>query len=382
MKVKTVKEIAEVIRTGKTPPSQELKYFNGEINWYTPGDLDSTKVLGKSKRTLTELALREKKAVLHNAGTLLIGCIGDIGKIGVATETCSSNQQITGLYPKKGFDVNYLYYWFKGNKKVLESYSNNAVVPILNNQTLETVKIPLPPLPVQKRIAEILDLADAYRQKTKALIDKYDELAQSIFLEMFGDPVTNPKGWECKKLGQVLNMRAGKFVKASEISENNIFGMYPCYGGNGLRGFVKSFSHEGNFLLIGRQGALCGNVKVVNGKFYATEHAIVCTPFVEFRILWLFYLLDLLNLNKFATGAAQPGLNLGTLEELDIMCAPYALQNQFEEQINTLKLQKSQAEECLVKAEDLFNSLLQKAFKGELVNEDELETIKEKVSHA
>ncbi|MDC1189039.1 restriction endonuclease subunit S, partial [Flavobacteriales bacterium] len=128
-----IKNLSETIKTGKTPPSKETKYFDGEINWYTPGDLDKEKNLSQAKRTLTRLAIEDKKAIVHKKGTLLIGCIGDIGKIGITSEDCSSNQQLTGIYPKNNIDVNYLFYWFKGNKNVLESYSNNAVVPILNN---------------------------------------------------------------------------------------------------------------------------------------------------------------------------------------------------------------------------------------------------------
>ena len=210
MEIKSLKEIASLIRTGKTPPTKEEKYFDGEINWYSPGDLDKTKYLFTSKRTITQQAIEDKKAITFPKDTLLVGCIGDIGKLGITSELSSSNQQLTGILPNDETNVSYLYYWFKGNKKVLENYSNNAVVPILNNSTLETVKIPLPPLEQQKKIAAILDAAAAYKQKTKALIEKYDELTQSLFLEMFGDPVRNPKGWEVVKFLDVGALDRGK----------------------------------------------------------------------------------------------------------------------------------------------------------------------------
>ena len=87
---------------------------------------------------------------------------------------------------------------------------------------------------------------------------------------------------------------------------------------------------------------------------------------MEYETLWFYYLLEILNLNRFATGAAQPGLNVGTLVDLDIIFAPYQLQNQFAERVAIIKQQKSQAQASLVKSEELFNGLLQKAFKGEL----------------
>jgi type I restriction enzyme, S subunit len=229
------------------------------------------------------------------------------------------------------------------------------------------LEIPLPPLETQKRIAQILDDANALRQKTEKLLEEYDTLAQSIFLDMFGNPVTNPKGWEKIKLGEITNMKAGKFVAASEISSKKNSKLYPCYGGNGLRGFVKSYTHQGKFVLIGRQGALCGNVKIADGVFHATEHAIVCTPNIEYDTLWLYFLLDIINLNRYATGAAQPGLNVGNLVKLEMPFAPIDLQKLFSKKIALIEKQKALAKQELAESEDLFNCLLQKAFKGELV---------------
>ncbi len=133
--------------------------------------------------------------------------------------------------------------------------------------------------------------------------------------------------WEKKALGFACQMQAGKFVSASEIHEKNENGLYPCYGGNGLRGYTATFTHSGKYSLIGRQGALCGNVKIGVGQFHATEHAVVVTPENGIKGDWLFYLLDFLNLNRFATGQAQPGLSVDVLEKL-----PIAIPNQEPEQ--------------------------------------------------
>ena len=263
-----------------------------------------------------------------------------------------------------------LYILYCNHKFGFTSAYQNKTTGIINLQLpkyLKGTEIPLPPLDQQKKIASVLDAADAYRQKTKALIEKYDALTQSLFLDMFGDPVSNPKGWEKVKLGKISHMKAGKFVKASGIKSEKNLKLYSCYGGNGLRGYVESFTHEGEFLLIGRQGALCGNIKRVNGKFHATEHAIVCSPTMKYESLWLYHMLVMINLNKYATGAAQPGLNVGTLVDLEVMFASYNLQNQFAERVQAIEAQKAQAQDSLAQAEDLFNSLLQRAFKGELV---------------
>ena len=152
----------------------------------------------------------KKKAVIFEKGVLLMTCIGEIGKLGITNERCSSNQQITALIPSKELDVEYLYYSMKYLKPLLNTMANNAVVPILNNQNLYKIQIPLPPLATQQRIATILDAADALRKKTQQIIDSYDELAQSIFLDMFGDPVKNPKHWDNKTVDEIcLNICGG-----------------------------------------------------------------------------------------------------------------------------------------------------------------------------
>jgi len=120
-------------------------------------------------------------------------------------------------------------------------------------------------------------------------------------------------------LGEVVRMRAGQHISARNIMEkaSNEY-PYPCFGGNGIRGFVAENSHDGKHLLIGRQGALCGNVQRTSGKFYSTEHAVVVTPSGFINIDWAFHLLTLMNLNQYASQSAQPGLAVGKIENLKI----------------------------------------------------------------
>ena len=135
-------------------------------------------------------------------------------------------------------------------------------------------------------------------------------------------------GWEARRLGSLCDMKAGKFVSAADIDGQARHGFYPCYGGNGLRGYTSSYTHSGKYPLIGRQGALCGNITLADGEFYATEHAVATTPSDGINVNWLFYKLVLLNLNRFATGQAQPGLSVEVLNQVECVYPKNELEQQ------------------------------------------------------
>lgn len=148
---------------------------------------------------------------------------------------------------------------------------------------------------------------------------------QSQFIEMFGEPTYSVK----TTLSDFVNLKAGKSKKADLIKDSYLVGSYPCYGGNGIRGYVSDYTHNGTYCIIGRQGAQCGNVQIAEGKFYATEHAVVVSPQVDVSPIWLFYALTQMNLNQYARGVAQPGLAVNQLERLPFSLPIITHQNQF-----------------------------------------------------
>ena len=132
-----------------------------------------------------------------------------------------------------------------------------------------------------------------------------------IRFEGFTDP------WEQRKLGEVASeFQSGEFISATEITEN---GDYPVYGGNGLRGYANRYNHEGFYALIGRQGALCGNVNYADGKAYFTEHAVAVQANQCNDTGFLVYLLSRMNLGQYSGQSAQPGLAVSTLKEVETL---------------------------------------------------------------
>ena len=210
----------------------------------------------------------------------------------------------------------------------IQKEAQGAKVLGISPKRLRNVQLPLPnDSAEQQKIADCLSAVDeliaAQARKVDALKTHKKGLMQQLFpregetqprlrFPEFRDAVE----WLPKTLGDACKMQAGKFVSAADIHAQSASGFFPCFGGNGLRGFTVTQTHNGTYPLIGRQGALCGNVKLATGKFHATEHALVVTPNKGVEAVWLYYLLDLLNLNRFATGQAQPGLSVDVLEKV------------------------------------------------------------------
>jgi hypothetical protein len=145
------------------------------------------------------------------------------------------------------------------------------------------------------------------KQKPLPPVDKTDE------------PFDLPDSWVWSRLGRVFNMQAGKNVAVGNISE---VGEYPCYGGNGIRGYVADYNRDGTYPIIGRQGALCGNINVASGRFFATEHAVVVETFGHTSPAWAALALEQLNLNQYATATAQPGLSVEKLKVVPVPVPP------------------------------------------------------------
>lgn len=136
-----------------------------------------------------------------------------------------------------------------------------------------------------------------------------------------------PQEWEVKRLGNICShFKSGESITSKDISEN---GKYPVYGGNGLRGYSAKYTHDGSYILIGRQGALCGNINYVEGKSYISEHAIAVQTTED--LSWLRYKLDFWNLNRYSESSAQPGLSVAKLIRYKLSVPPLAEQQKIAE---------------------------------------------------
>ncbi len=254
----------------------------------------------------------------------------------------------------------YLYYFFLGNwrkKGTANQYGTATNYIIMRNFTDFTIGYPH--FSEQQMIVEELDLLSSIIEKKKAQLNELDNLAQSLFYEMFGDPITNEKGWEVKKFKDVYKLKSGDGLSAKQFEE----GPYPVYGGNGISGFHKTYNMDGEYIIVGRVGVYCGNVRNVNGKFWLTDNAFQLFYDSDRQLpTFIKYMLTLLDLHQYANKAAQAVISNTSLKGIDILFPPLALQQQFASQIQTIEHQKELIKQSIKEVETLFNSRMDDYF--------------------
>jgi type I restriction enzyme S subunit len=292
-------------------------------------------------------------------------------------------QRTYAISPKETVHGKYLYYFLEKYIVKLRELSIGGVIKYIKIGNLTEAKIPLPPLPQQQKIANILDAADALRQNDKALIAKYDELTQALFLDMFGDPVSNPKNLPKIKLGELGKWQSGGTPSRSKSEYYN--GTIPWLSSGELNEMYVSESKEhitetaikeSSTRLIEKGSLLLGMYDTAALKSTISTIDITCNQAIAYSKLddklvstvYAYFIIQIgkEDYKKFQRGVRQKNLNLSMIKNLEILLPHLKLQNQFAERVSVIEEQKAIVQKSLEKSESLFNSLLQKAFKGEL----------------
>lgn len=212
------------IKGGGTPSKKIEEYWNGDIPWASVKDLKSNEI-SKTVDTITELGVNNSATNVIPAGTILTATRMALGKFAINTIDMAINQDLKALFinDNKIVDRDFLIRFLESKAQFIDSEGKGATVKGITLDFLKSLEIPLPPLDEQKRIAAILDKADAIRRKRQQAIKLADDFLRSVFLDMFGDPVTNPKGWEVKPIKNGL-----KEVKSGWSAKGESF---PCKEG-------------------------------------------------------------------------------------------------------------------------------------------------------
>ena len=350
--------------TGGTPSTKVKDYWeSGNIPWLQSGCCQNCDV-NKADKFITQKGYDNSSAKLMPSNTVMIALTGaTAGKIGYLNFEACGNQSITGILPCDTINQRYLYYYLLSLRNKILSDCVGGAQPHISQEYVKNIQIPVMDLSEQEKIAKIfLELENLIRTRKKEL-QTLDDLIKARFVEMFGDPIINSMNLKTRDLKDVLILKAGDFTAASDIAdEPSEANPYPCYGGNGIRGYVAEYNQEGGYSLIGRQGALSGNVQYASGKFKNTEHALLVTPIDEMNSIWLNQLLLNLDLKRYQTGAAQPGLSVTNLQEIQILCVPLNEQDQFADFVKQVNKSKVAVQKSLNLYQDLFDKLMNDYF--------------------
>ncbi len=389
MTVKTV-TLGEVgsFQAGYGFPNMYQGLIEGDYPFAKVGDVSRFARAGKqyinsASNFVNKEILKEIKAKPVPAGTIVFAKIGEAIRQNfraIAAVDMLIDNNTMGLIPNgKIVDTKYLYHYMCTVD--LYRLTDATTVPALRKSTLEGIKIPLPPLEEQKRIVAILDKADAIRRKRQQAIDLTDQLLRSVFLDMFGDPVTNQKGWDVDKFGnnssfsqgiqidtedQIKSPKVGfsKFLRIVNYTQNTKdFKYIPTPKSR------KAFINEDDIVMV-RYGATAGFVGGGLEGVLANNLFKIQYDKNIFNREYLFYVLKsehfYSKLMEKRKGGAMPSISFGVISDMDIQIPPIDIQNEFAKIVNYYSKFKEKHNSAFESTKDLFGSLTQQAFCGEL----------------
>ena len=332
-----IKKLGEVckIQTGKLDAN--AKVDDGEYPFFT---CDS-----KPYR-IDKFAFDDEAILISGNGSL-------VGHVNYYNGKFNAYQRTYVLTQFSSYYIPFLISYLKGYLRpyIMEN-KKGGCIPYITLPILQNFSIPTPPLSEQEQIVAELDLISGIIEKKKQQLKELDSLAQSLFYEMFGNPVENEKGWEVKKFKDCYKLTSGKNLTAKQIVD----GDYPVYGGNGIVGYHNDYNLDGDNIIIGRVGALCGNVRNVLGKSFITDNAFILTKLEIGINVFVLYLLSIHDLRQYARDALQPVISNAGFQNIEIILPPLSLQQQFANKIELIENQKELIKQSIKETETLFNS--------------------------
>ena len=373
-----IKKLGEVfdLQMGKTPSRDNRDYWGGSNVWVAISDLQD-KYIGDSKEYITDKALTETKIKKVKAGTTIMSFKLSVGRVAITTKDLYTNEAIMAFNLNEGYNLiaDYIYYYLKGYKW---QGANKAVMGLtLNKASISQNHIIIPPIEEQERIVEELDCLSGVIEKKREQLKELDALAESIFYQMFGDPITNEKGWEVKKLSDAVSddcpISYG-IVQPMEDVEGGIPIVRPI-------DLVDTFVRKDNLkrtsvdisnaykrtILRGDEILMCvrGTTGVVSMasdelKGCNTTRGIVPLFFDSVNRWFVYYLIKqpsmqcLIAENTY--GIALKQINIKELRLLPIITPPLSFQQEFADKIEAIEKQKELIKQSITQTETLFNA--------------------------
>lgn len=378
---KKLGEVCEVV-TGTTPKTNIPEYWGKGHYWVTPAELNDTTVyIDKTERQITDEALSKTKLRLLPVGTVLLSSRAPIGKVAIANAEMYCNQEFKNCICSEAINNKYLFYFLRLKKDYLNSLGRGATFKEISKSIVESIKIPLPPKSTQLAIVSELDKINELIRLKKEQLKDFDNLAQSLFYEMFGDPVENEKGWEVKKLNDICDVRDGthdspKYLQNSEyilITSKNIV--------NGSIDFENvNYISEEDYIKINKRSKVdngdiimpmigtIGNpiIAHIDGTHKFCIKNVALIKFLADSTVNNMFIVNLMRCSSFSSyllnqnkGGTQKFVALGAIRKLPIPLPPLSLQRLFAQRIEQIEREKSEVQKSIQDLETLLASRMQ-----------------------
>lgn len=378
---KKLGEVCEVV-TGTTPKTNIPEYWGKGHYWVTPAELNDTTVyIDKTERQITDEALSKTKLRLLPVGTVLLSSRAPIGKVAIANAEMYCNQGFKNCICSEAIYNKYLFYFLRLKKDYLNSLGRGATFKEISKSIVESIKIPLPPKSTQLAIVTELDKINELIRLKKEQLKDFDNLAQSLFYEMFGDPVENEKGWEVKKLNEIVSDNCSisyGIVQPGDGVENGVPVVRPVdmtktfVSRKGLKNTTKEISDsykrtilKGNEILMcvrGTTGLISMATPELQGCNVTRGIApIECGPTCD---KW-FVFYQILNpaiqhhIAEYTRGIALKQINMKDVRDIPLCLPPLSLQRLFAQRIEQIEREKSEVQKSIQDLETLLASRMQ-----------------------
>ncbi|MBF0250372.1 MAG: restriction endonuclease subunit S [Alphaproteobacteria bacterium] len=375
-----ITKVARVVG-GATPKTGNPEFWDGSINWATPKDLSGLqgKYISSTPRKITDSGLKGCAAEVLRAGSVLFSSRAPIGHIAINTVPMATNQGFKSFVPGPELDASFLYWWLDANREQLQAMGTGATFKEVSKTVVERLEIPLPPLDEQKRIAGILDQADALRRLRSQALDKLNTLGQAIFHEMFGqrelpkvslaelvearsslaDPTLDENA-ELPHVGPEHIRQGGGHIEWDRVRACRVDGVtsgkYRFEAGDVIYSKIRPYLNK---------VAIADRVGMCSADMYA-----LLPKSDRIKTRYLHFILgsrEFLAYGDSVSGRANiPKMNRKQLMAFEIPLPPVNLQEQFDERLRDLVAARNQQFEQNTKLHQLFASLQHRAFRGEL----------------
>ena len=380
---------------GGTPSRTVPEFFDGDIPWLTGADIQGP-LAGDCRTYLTEAGIRSSPACKVPKGTILLVTRTSVGKVAVAERELSFSQDITALRPDEGrVDTSYLVHFLRTQEKRFQMDSRGATIKGITREVVATTGVPLPPLPEQRRIAHILDQADALRAKRRAALAELDSLQQSIFLDMFDTGRRPPvdlgegncehsEGWKWILLTNEARLATGHTPDRKRPEYWN--GDIPWISltdirkldGRNATATSQTVTQEGidhSSAVRLPEGTVCfsrtasvGFVTIMGREMSTSQDFVnwVCGPRLDPVYLMHAFLNSRARLRALSSGSTHKTIYFPTVEQFRVLLPPLSLQHDFANQVGKVMDLKAISEASIASYDTLFESLQHRAFQGEL----------------